>query len=202
MKRLILGLWLILIVAGINCQYSTQSSCESVGCTWTNSTCTVGNASCLDGWVYYSSIQECVQCSALSSTNCSLICSKYYYSSSKSSCLICNTIDQNCVTCTPNACTSCATGFSVNSNFSLECLINACKIRYCQTCLGSTCATCQTGYVPSTNGTFCSVASCSIANCLYCYDSSGCVTCQTGYQLTQSGTVCKLICSDSFCQSC
>lgn len=184
MKRLILCLWLIFIVAGINCQYSTQSSCEAVSCRWTNNTCAVGNASCLDGWSYYSSIQECVQCSTLASANCTPICAKYYYSSSKSQCLICSTIDQNCVTCTSTACTSCSTGFSVNSEHPLECLINACKIRYCQTCLLTACATCQTGYVPSTNGTFCSVASCSIANCLYCYTSASCVTCQTDYQLT------------------
>jgi hypothetical protein len=187
----------------VGCQYETESSCTSVGCSWNNSTCSVGSGSCQSGWSYSSSSQECVNCALLASSNCTSLCSTYFYSTGKAICQSCININSNCLTCSQTQCFSCLTGFTVDPQHNTECLIDLCKIRFCSTCdSNSTCYLCQTGYDPAINGTICSASVCSIANCLYCFDSASCVTCLSGYQLSQSGTTCTAICIDKFCQRC
>ncbi len=131
---------------------------------------------------YRSSDSSCVECSTLSSTNCSMICTKYYFFGVNSSCVPCSNLDPYCLTCNSSFCLSCSAGFSPDSSFTTECLIDLCKIRNCKSCLSnSSCSICKTGYIPDTNGVLCSLASCSISNCLYCTSNSSCVTCLKGY---------------------
>lgn len=202
-KKYIIMILLISIASSLNCAYLTPSSCTSAGCNWNNNTCTVGSGTCLAGSVYQNSTQECVECAALDSTNCSSICTSFYYSSINNICHSCTNLNPNCLQCSSSQCSSCATGFSVNPNYPTECLISQCMIRFCTQCIdSSSCYSCSTGYTPSTNGTFCSLAICSISNCLSCYNSSSCVACITGYQLSSDSLTCTLICKDPFCASC
>lgn len=120
MLKITLFLLIILPLAlSLNCQYSTESQCIQFGCRWINSTCALGDGSCLSGSVWSNSTNECIVCANLMTNNCSTFCLSYYFSASTNLCTSCTGLDSNCIECTSSTCNTCNSGFIVDPNHTL-----------------------------------------------------------------------------------
>ena len=210
MQRTAFPLFALLIVAtlGVDCIYSLQSPCINAGCVWTagvNATCSLPSniPTCLTTQAYYPTWRECVFCNTLSSSNCTSICSHYFFASSNSTCTPCTNLDSNCLTCTSaTVCSTCNSGFTVDTANTQFCIDSTCNISFCIQCSSSTtCQQCNTGYKVSADATQCGSSSCSVANCLNCLGSV-CGTCEAAYTKSSDSLTCSLTCNDANCQSC
>lgn len=94
----------------------------------------------------------------------------------------------NCATClTPNFCSSCVSGFTINSQGN-ACLTNNCQVTNCLSCLSETvCQTCQNGYILLSNNCI----QCQLTGCQTCSATNVCSQCYTGYTLNATSSTCS-----------
>jgi hypothetical protein len=113
--------------------------------------------------VWNNASNECVNCSALSSTECTTTCSTFYYPDTTQGCISCTNLDPHCLKCTTSQCSQCDTGFTTNSSYPTECLPTPCSIRHCTQCgTATTCYSCLAGYKVTTDGLLCAATICTI----------------------------------------
>lgn len=113
---------------------------------------------CEMGYVWSSSTSSCVQCSTLTSTQCSSTCTGYYFFT--------NTNGTN--TTENSGCSSCENTYDLG----------------CTSCDGTNCLTCATGLILNSKNTYCKDSICADnvpSQCFRCLDANTCDLCQPGY---------------------
>lgn len=157
-------------------------------CSYMCSSCVVINSiskcSVCSGSTYLdSSTASCKNCAngALACTGPTVIivCQTGYYRTNNT--LFCLACPSNCQSCPSSntICTSCNSGYYLNSS---NCYV--CNLTNCLTCNSLNCLSCNTSYYVS-SGT---CKSCS-SNCNKCSSSTACTTCAQGYYLVAGGCV-------------
>ncbi|ELP87163.1 protein serine/threonine kinase, putative [Entamoeba invadens IP1] len=191
---------------GTNQELDTNGNCCPTNCKIKSCDPNGGQCNqCDDGYfLRYSICNPCIDgCNDCLGLSTCLTCKVGYYITDESTCLLCNTVDPHCISCTKTSCNNCENGY-YNSMGSCQICPSSCK--QCSTDSPS-CLSCPSNYVivayPAVG---CEPCSSFDPNCKTC-DSSfrrRCYECNKGYypsQYTEKCEPCSTTCESDGCNT-